>query len=83
VHRDRKLARKQALEMANAMAVSPGNARFVTVEKPQEKGPEPLTLARAWRGLSSPLKGLYPGPTKRAKQARTYTDAAEGGPVRG
>jgi hypothetical protein len=34
-HRDRKLARKQALEMANAMAstVSPGTARFVTVEK--------------------------------------------------
>src|SRR3954469_4393363 len=38
-HRDRKLARKQALEIANAIAsaVSPATARFVAVEKPQER----------------------------------------------
>jgi integrase len=77
-HRDRKLARKQALEMANAMAsaVSPGTARFVTVERPQEKGPEPLTLPEGMARAFEPLKGLYPRPTKHAKQARKYADAA-------
>jgi integrase len=77
-HRDRKLARKQALEIANAMAaaVSPGTAGFVTVEKPREKADEPLTLAEGVERAFEPLKGLYPRPTKHAKQARKYADTA-------
>lgn len=77
-HRDRKLARKQALEIANAWAnaVNPGTARFVTVERPHEKADEPLTLAEGVVRAFDPEKGLYPRPTKHAKQARKYVDLA-------
>jgi integrase len=77
-HRDRKLARKQALEMANAIAsaVNPGTARLVTVEKPQEKADEPLTLAEGVVRAFDSERGLYPRPTKHARQARKYADAA-------
>lgn len=90
-HRDRKLARKQALEVANAMAnaVNPAAARVVTVGPPQEtpattiatrssaaEADEPLTLAEGVARAFDPEMGLYPRPTKHARQARKYADTA-------
>ena len=77
-HRDRKLARRQALEVANAMAAAIGQAapRVVTVERPQEQrsAAAPLTLAEGVARAFEPMKGLYPRTTKHTKQARKYAD---------
>ncbi|HEX8697055.1 MAG TPA: hypothetical protein VF746_31845 [Longimicrobium sp.] len=68
-HRDRKQGRKQALELANAMA-EPGAGAA------PEKSAAPLTLAEGIARAFDPLRGAYPGATKHARQAKMYAERA-------
>jgi integrase len=69
-HRDRKEGRKQALELANAMAAATQSEAI-----PQEPR-EPLTLAQGIARAFDPMRGAYPASTKHAKQARKYAERA-------
>lgn len=63
-HRDRKLGKKQALELANRMAGKPA----------VEREPEPLTLAEGIRSAFDPVRGMYPTETKHTREARRLAD---------
>jgi len=76
-HRDRQLGKKQALALANAMAQASGRTVVVAEEKkPAGKPAKPLTLAEGIEKAFDPQRGLYPGGTRHAKQARTLLDGA-------
>lgn len=65
-HRDRKQGKKQALELANRMAGKPA------VEK--EAGP--LTISEGIARAFAPLRGMYAGDTRHARQARALAERA-------
>ena len=65
-HRDRKQGKKQALELANHMAGKPA------VEK--EAGP--LTISEGIARAFAPLRGMYAGDTRHARQARALAERA-------
>ncbi|HEX5725621.1 MAG TPA: hypothetical protein VFX98_09155 [Longimicrobiaceae bacterium] len=69
-HRDRRLGKKQALELANALAA--GRAGGEQPEKPAE----PLTLAEGVARAFDPMRGAYPAATKHARQAKKYAERA-------
>ena len=72
-HRDRKEGRKQALELANAMAAaSQGGA----VPQAPQRPTGPLTLAEGIARAFDPMRGAYPAATKHAKQAKKYAERA-------
>lgn len=75
-HRDRKQGKKQALELANAMASVANGGAVVTLRPEPEKSDEPLTLARGVRMAFDPEHGLYPGRTRHARQAKTLAERA-------
>ncbi len=66
-HRDRKAGRKQAMELAAAMASTTGAA----VPEPE---PEPLTVAEGIARAFHPVEGMYPGRTRHAKQAQALAE---------
>lgn len=72
-HRDRKEGRKQALELANAMAAAKGEGALP--QSPQRRD-EPLTLAQGIELAFDPMRGAYPAATKHAKQAKKYAERA-------
>lgn len=65
-HRDRKQGKKQALELANRMAGKPA------VEK--EAGP--LSISEGIARAFAPLRGMYAGDTRHARQARALAERA-------
>jgi integrase len=78
-HRDRQLGKKQALALANAVAQASGRTLVLAEveQKPAAKQPaKPLTLAEGVEKAFDPQRGLYPGGTRHAKQARTLLDRA-------
>jgi integrase len=68
-HRDRRLGRKQALELAGAIAAPAGGAK-------PEKPAEPLTLAEGVARAFDPMRGAYPAATKHARDAKKYAEKA-------
>lgn len=75
-HRDRKQGRKQALELANAMAGVVGGAPVVTVQPEPEKSDEPLTLAEGIARAFDLERGMYPRATRHTRDSRTLADRA-------
>jgi hypothetical protein len=74
-HRDRRQGRQQALELAGAMAGASG--RGIEVAPQQVKAAAaPLTLAEGIEKAFDPKRGMYPGQTRHAKQARTLAEQA-------
>lgn len=74
-HRDRKEGRKQALELANAMAAAKGGG---ALPQAPQRPDEPLTLAQGIELAFDPLRGAYPAATKHARQAKKYAERAAG-----
>jgi integrase len=88
-HRDRKLGKRQALELASRMAGEPVEEREPEVEPvaPSEppvqepvsaaeptSGVEPLTLGRGIALAFDPLRGMYPTETKHTRESRKLAE---------
>ncbi|HEU0053992.1 MAG TPA: hypothetical protein VFQ39_12490, partial [Longimicrobium sp.] len=74
-HRDRKLGRQQALELAGAMASAFGRGEAVAPQQ-ERLAAAPLTLAEGVARAFDAHRGMYPGQTRHAKQARTLAERA-------
>lgn len=75
-HRDRKLGRKQALELANGMAkgLAQVTAPIPAPEPEREAAPEPLTLAQGIANAFDLDSGMYPKETKHSREARRLAE---------
>jgi hypothetical protein len=69
-HRDRKLGKKQALELATHMAQAAGT----TLAVEPEREAEPLTLAEGIALAFDPIRGMYPKETKHARESRKLAE---------
>ncbi len=65
-HRDRKQGKKQALELANRMAGKPA----------VERAAGPLSISEGIARAFAPLRGMYAGETRHARQARALAERA-------
>jgi len=75
-HRDRKQGKKQAMELAGAMAGASGRGVVLAPEPAKPAVAEPLTLAEGVALAFDGERGLYPGQTRHAKQAKTMAEQA-------
>jgi len=80
-HRDRKLGKKQALELANLLAQAPSSgktqliANSVGPAAPAAVDPdEPLTLAKGIALAFDPVRGMYPTETKHSRESRKLAE---------
>lgn len=73
-HRDRKLGRKQALELASGMAKGLAQVVAPVAARDSDAAPEPLTLAQGIAKAFDPESGMYPTETKHSREARRLAD---------
>lgn len=71
-HSDRKLGRKQALELAHALAAAGQGTPL------PEKEAEPLTLAEGISRAFDPVRGMYPTETKHTRESRRLAERGAG-----
>ncbi|HEX6748760.1 MAG TPA: hypothetical protein VF092_15790 [Longimicrobium sp.] len=66
-HRDRKLGKKQALELATRMGE-------ITQGEQREPEPEPLTLREGIALAFDPVRGMYPTESKHSRESRKLAE---------